>query len=45
VKTFTFDFPDLMDKVLSNKTNRGVGITHMKMTLVPCKYIMEVIGH
>jgi len=45
MKTFTFDFSKLMDKVLSNKTNRGVGITHMKMTLVPYKYMMEVISH
>jgi len=34
-----------MDKVLSIKTNHGAGITHMKMTLVPFEYMMEVVGH
>jgi hypothetical protein len=37
------DFPKLEEKVLSNKTNRSVGIPHMEEAMVPWEYGMEVI--
>jgi hypothetical protein len=43
---FTCDFLNLRDKVLSNKTSQGVGITVMEdLALVPREYMMELIGH
>jgi hypothetical protein len=42
---FTNDFPNFTNKVLSNKTSRGIGIIQMEEALVPCVYGMEVIGH
>jgi len=42
---FTNDFPNLTNKVLSNKTSWGVGITQMDEALVPCEHEMEVTGH
>jgi hypothetical protein len=42
---FTNDFPNLTNKVLSNKTSRGVGITQIEEALVPCEYEMEVTSH
>jgi hypothetical protein len=41
----TIDFPDLCEKMLSNKTSRGIGITRMGEPLVPREYGMEVIGY
>jgi hypothetical protein len=38
------DFPSLCEKMLWNKTSRGVGITRMEEALVPCEYGMEVIS-
>ncbi len=38
-------FLELKDKVLSNVTSRGVGITCMEETLVLTEYGMKVIGH
>jgi hypothetical protein len=35
----TFDFPFLKEKVLTNKTGKGVGITWMEEVLVSCKYV------
>jgi hypothetical protein len=35
VDKFTMVFLDLKDKVLFNKTSRGVGVTHMEEALVP----------
>jgi hypothetical protein len=35
---FTFDFPNLKDKVLSNKTRCDIGIIRMGKTLVPWEY-------
>jgi hypothetical protein len=45
VDKLTTDFLDLCEKMLSNKTWQGVGITRMEEPLVPCEYGMEVIGH
>jgi hypothetical protein len=45
VNTLTFDFPNLKDKVLSNKTRFDIGITQREEALVPWKYKMEVTGH
>jgi hypothetical protein len=39
------DFPNLCEKMLSNKTSQGIGITKMEEALVPCEYGMEVISH
>ncbi len=41
----TFDFPLLKEKVLSNKTKRGVGITRMEEALIPKDYGMEMMGY
>ncbi len=38
-------FLDLKDKVLFNKTSRGVGVTHMEEALVPWKYGMKMTSH
>jgi hypothetical protein len=45
VDKLIFYFLDLCEKVLSNKTCQGVGITHMEEALVPREYGMEIIGH
>ncbi len=45
MNTLTFDFSSLKNKVLSNKIERGIGITHMEEALVPCEHGMDVIGH
>jgi hypothetical protein len=37
------DFPELKEKVLSNKTGRSVGILHMEEAMVPWEYGMEII--
>jgi hypothetical protein len=42
---FTNDFPNLTNKVLSNKTSQSVGIIQMEEILVPHEYRMEVISH
>ncbi len=42
---FSNDFSNLTNKVLSNKTKQGVGITRMEETLLPCEYKMEVTCH
>jgi hypothetical protein len=42
---FTFDFPNLKDKVLSNKIGCDIGIIQMEKTLVPWEHKMEVTSH
>lgn len=43
VDILTFDFLSFKDKVLFNKSERGMGITCMDKALVPKEYGMEVI--
>ncbi len=38
-------FSKLKNKVMSNKTSKGVGITYIVETLVPREYGMEVTKH
>jgi hypothetical protein len=45
MNTFTFDFLDLKNKVLFNKTSYYIGIIQMEETLVPWEYKMEVTNH
>jgi hypothetical protein len=45
VDKFTVDFSDLINKVLSNKISRGVGITQIEESLVPWEYGMEIMRH
>jgi hypothetical protein len=42
---FTNEFPNLTNKVFSNKISQYVGIIRMEDALVPHQYGMEVIGH
>jgi hypothetical protein len=45
MNTFTFDFLDLKNKVLFNKTSCCIGITQMEEGLVPWEYGMEITSH
>jgi len=45
MNTLTFDFLDLKNKVLFNKTSHYIGIIQMEETLVPWEYEMEVTNH
>jgi hypothetical protein len=45
IDTLTSNFLSLKDKVLSNKTGRGIGVTRMEEALVPHEHDMEVISH
>ncbi len=45
MNTFTFDFLDLKNKVLFNKTSYCIGITQMEEGLVPREYRMEITSH
>lgn len=38
-------FPKLKNKVMSNKTSQGVGITYIVEALVPREYGMEITKH
>ncbi len=45
MNTLTFDFLDLKNKVLFNKTNYSIGIIQMEEAFVPQEYEMEVTNH
>jgi hypothetical protein len=45
INKLTSNFLDLCEKVLSNRTGQGVGITRMEEAFALQEYGMEVIGH
>jgi hypothetical protein len=44
-KVIVRDVPALSGKKISNKTGRGVGITHLNEGMVPIEKAMEATGH
>jgi hypothetical protein len=45
VDKLTLTFLHLKDKLMFNKTKKGVKITHMEKTFVPHEYNMEITSH